>query len=363
MTYTAAVIGTGPDPENPSSEGFAMGYAHGRALEADERVELVACVDIVPENAEDFAAEFDIESGNVFEDYEAMLAAVEPDIATIAVPPALHASLSLGCIRSGAVEAVHCEKPMALEWGDARLVAQEANRRDVQLTFNHQRRFGEVFRRAKELLDDGEIGRLERVEFAAGNIYDYGTHSIDLCNFYNDEAAPEWVIGQVDYREENVAFGAHNENQAFAMWEYENGVYGVADTGGETGGGMVNAHNRLVGTEGEIEVGPGFATGDHEGPFLRIRRAGDGDWETIDTGEEHLHGPDFIERAIVHIVDALEDGTEPELSARRALNATEIIFGIWESSRRRGRVEFPLDIEDNPLEAMVESGALTPASE
>ena len=37
-----------------------------------------------------------------------------------------------------------------------------------------------------------------------------------------------------------------------------------------------------------------------------------------------------------------------------------MIFGAWESARRRGRVEFPLDIEDNPLEAMVESGELTP---
>jgi hypothetical protein len=49
------------------------------------------------------------------------------------------------------------------------------------------------------------------------------------------------------------------------------------------------------------------------------------------------------------------------LSARRALNATEIIFAIYESSRRRGRVDLPLTISDNPLAAMVEAGHLQPS--
>ena len=43
---------------------------------------------------------------------------------------------------------------------------------NVQLTFNHQRRFGKPFRRAKELLDGGAIGRLERIEAFADNLYD-----------------------------------------------------------------------------------------------------------------------------------------------------------------------------------------------
>ncbi|MAJ74952.1 glucose-fructose oxidoreductase, partial [Candidatus Poribacteria bacterium] len=58
--------------------------------------------------------------------------------------------------------------------------------------------------------------------------------------------------------------------------------------------------------------------------------------------------------------DSFHNGTEPELSGRRALNATEIIFSIYESSRRRSRIDLPLDIDDNPLVEMVESGALQP---
>lgn len=57
----------------------------------------------------------------------------------------------------------------------------------------------------------------------------------------------------------------------------------------------------------------------------------------------------------------VESRTEPEHGAKNALKSTEIIFACWESARRRGMVELPLDIEDNPLVAMVESGDLKPA--
>lgn len=38
-----------------------------------------------------------------------------------------------------------------------------------------------------------------------------------------------------------------------------------------------------------------------------------------------------------------------------------LIFATYQSARKRGRVSLPLGIEDNPLEAMIESGALDPA--
>ena len=351
MPTTAAVIGTGPDPENPSSEGYAMGYQHADGYVAAPDCELLACADVVPENAAAFADSYDLPEDAVYEDYQAMLAAVEPDVVSVCVPPAIHAELVVGCIHSGVVDSVHCEKPMASTWGEARLMAQEADRRGVDLTFNHQRRFGEPFRRAKALLDDGEIGALERVEYAAVNVYDYGSHSFDLCGYFVDETPPEWVLGNVDYRDQNLLFGAHNENQAVVQWEYADGVDGLATTG--YGSDLVGAHNRIVGSEGVIELRW------EDGPTLHVRRDGEG-WTAVETGEEGLHGPGYVERAIDDVVTAVREGGESELCARNALNATELAFGAWESARRRGRVEFPLEVDDNPLEAMVEAGDLTP---
>jgi UDP-N-acetylglucosamine 3-dehydrogenase len=83
-----------------------------------------------------------------------------------------------------------------------------------------------------------------------------------------------------------------------------------------------------------------------------------GEWtgETVEEGA----WTDPINDAVAHVVACLESGDQPVIGAENALNSTEIIFGVWESARRRGRVEFPLEIDDNPLEAMVESGDLNP---
>jgi len=276
-------------------------------------------------------------------------------VVSVCVWPRWHAELVLQAALAG-VKAIHCEKPMADTWAKCRLMAQECARRGVRLTFNHQRRFGRPFRLAKQMLDEGVIGRLVRVEFGVGNLYDYGSHSFDLSGYFAGERPGRWVIAQIDYRHENLVFGAHNENQALAQWEYDNGVLGLAATG--VGARLVGAHNRLVGEEGVIEIGP-----HGEGlPVLRYRRfGGSGRWEAVDTGGEGLHGPGYIERAIDDVLRAVETGGESELNARNALNATELIFGAWESARRRGRVDLPLTIEDNPLEAMVASGELRPA--
>jgi predicted dehydrogenase len=360
---TAAFVGTGSDPATQTMEGFAMAYRHATAFE-NAGVELVGCADLVRENAAAFADYWDVPPAHVFESHEELLGTVEPDVVSVCTPPPTHADLVVDCARSGAVDAVHCEKPMARTWANAERMVAVCREEGVQLTFNHQRRFGTPYRTAKALLDAGEIGTLERVEAAAPDIYDYGTHSVDLSNYFADEGRAEWVLAGLDYREERRAFGVHLENQTLATWRYENGVDGLFVGG--AGAGLVDCHNRLVGSDGVIEVGRGFPGGDVGDPVLRVVRDGEAP-ERVDCDGEGLHGPDsgeygsvFIDRAVADVVDALESGREPELRGENALKATEIVLGAYESARRRGRVEFPLGVSDNPLDAMVESGDLDP---
>jgi predicted dehydrogenase len=326
-----------------------MAYNHGTAYREIESTELVACADLVPERAQKFAAEYGIDRSNVFEDYREMLRETTPDLVSVCVPPAYHAELVVDCAESGIPDAIHCEKPMANTPGEARRMAAACEEAGVQLTFNHQRRFGDHWRRAKELLDEGAIGDLRRLEMTAPNLLDWGTHVVDLCHFYNDECDAEWVLGALDYREEQVRFGEHNPNQDLVLWAYENGVHGLASTG--DGGDLVGCRPRLIGTEGRIDV-------DRQGgdeADLAIRQ--DGTWETHEFDSTHQ---DEVTRAIEHAVDCVGTGRTPELGAENALRATDIIFGSWESARRRGRVDLPLEIEDNPLDAMIEAGDLDP---
>ena len=374
MVYRAAVIGTGSNPDEPGREGYGMGYRHASGYERLEECELVACADIVYENAERFAREFGVEG--VYEDYQRMLSEAAPDIVSVCVPPSIHAEIVVDCAESGVVDAIHCEKPMAETWGDCRKMVAVCEERGVQLTINHQRRFGKPFRKAKALLDEGAIGDLQRLEFTAENLYDTGTHMFDLCNYYADQSSVEWVLAGIDYREENLWFGTHNENQALSQWKYENGVFGLASTG--HGADFMDRQIRLIGSDGTMTI-----DADGDSP-LRIRRASSG-WETIDTDGETFHGPTlgplkaglrkvagrvserletaltpstYIERGIQDLVESLDSGRESELSAEKALQADELIFASWESVRQRARVEPPLTIDDNPLASMVEAGQL-----
>lgn len=372
VTRRVSFIGTGA----PDGDGFAMAYRHAEGYRRADDCELVACADLVPENAAAFAERYDIPNRNVYTDYERMLTATDPDMVSVCVPPEAHAEIVITAAESGVPDAIHCEKPVALTWDGARRMVDVCEREGVTLTINHQMRFGRPYRGAKRLLDDGVVGDLVRVEFREEHLYDTGTHAFDLANFYNDGCAVEWMLAQIDYTEENRLFGAHNENQAIAQWRYENGVYGLASTG--RGEEFVGSLFRLVGTDGLIEVDPHGT--------LSYRRDGEG-WTTVDTGIDRRYGPEpnklrrgvelvaerissriadrittptYTERAIAATVAALDEGNRPELHAARALDADELIFAAWESARRRGRVELPLDIDGNPLEEMVDSGALDP---
>lgn len=341
MTYAVGIIGTGAEPGGTEESGMAMGYRHAEAYDALENCELAAGADVVGEHAERFAEHFGLDVAAAFDDHREMLAEVDLDVVSVATPIPTHADIVFDCLQVGDLDAIHCEKPMADTWGECQLMAQEAWRRDVQLTFDHQLRLAEPVQRAIDLIEEGAIGDVERVEMARDDVYESGVHQVDLCSYFAGDAPAEWVIGQVDYREEHLRNGVHITDQAIGHWEYENGVHGLASTG--VGSEMVGPLNRVRGTDGVLEFDWGGT---------RVRRAG-GDWESVD-GEIG----DPLPAAVEHVVDCLETGEESLLSARRALNSTEVVYGVFESSRRRGRVDLPLDIEDNPIRAMIDSGDL-----
>lgn len=344
--YRVGIIGCGRPRQTEGATGFGMAHAHWRGWEATGRCRLAAVADIRRENAEAFTAE----RGNpeVYTDYREMLAKEKPDFVSIATWPHLHAEMVIAAAEAGA-RAVHCEKPMAPTWGEARAMARACSESGTQLTFNHQRRFLEPFQAARRLLREGAVGDLRRIEGACGDMIDWGTHWLDMFFFYNEEQPAGWVIGQIDCRRDRKIFGLPVEDQAVCHFKFRNGVRALLLTGHEAD---IGCANRLIGSEGVIEV-------HNSAPWVRLRARGDADWRILDL-QEGIHGEVGITRGIADLVDALESGREPELAARRALQATEVIFATYESSRRRGRVDLPLEIEDSPFLAMLEAGLVGP---
>ncbi len=351
----AAIIGAGRPRRSPGATGFGMAYNHAEGFVAAEGCELVAVADIKRGNAEAFAEQYP--SARPYEDYGEMLEREKPDIVSICLWTHLHRPAVSDCVGAG-VKAIHCEKPMAATYGEARRMVEAADEAGVQLTFNHQQRFGEAFREGKRLMDEGEIGEPVRFEAAYNDLLDSGTHSIDMMFKYNDQTPVEWVIGQIDCRTEGGYFGVQREDQSLSQFRFANGVDAILATG--DGAGVIGCMFRVIGSKGVIEVGAGKPT---EMKRLRIRRDDRCGWEEPPIGED-ISGPDMLvkalTRAILDVIDALKTGRRSELDCHNALQATEVVFAIYESSRRRARIDLPLTIDDSPFLSMLEAGEIGP---
>lgn len=346
--YRVAVIGCGKPRTEAGATGFGMSHAHVHGYLATGACELAAAADISEAHAADFVARCG-GGARAYTDYRTMLAEERPDIVSICTWPHLHAPMVLDACAAG-VRAIHCEKPMAPTWGEARRMHAAAAAAGVQLTFNHQRRFLEPFRRARQLVREGAIGALHRLEGCCPDMIDWGTHWLDMFFFYNEETPAEWVLGQIDAREERAVFGLSLESQGLCQVKFRNGVRGLLFTGFDAD---IGCANRLVGADGVIELHV-------QAPHLRFRGRGDAGWRTVETADG-LHGAEAIDRAVADLVNCLGTGVLPELSSFRAIQCTEVIFATYESSRRRGRVDLPLESDDSALLTMLHEGRIGPS--
>src|SRR5579871_6783112 len=346
--YRYAIIGTGRPFKTEGATGFGMAHPHAHGFKATGRTDLIAIADIRDAVARQFVEEH-APQAKIYHDYRQMLQEEKPDLLSICTWPHLHADMTVAACEAG-VRAIHCEKPMATTWGDARRMKAAADANDTILTFNHQRRFLEPFQTTRRLVKEGAIGALERLEAECGDMFDWGTHWLDMLFYFNNETPAEWVIGQIDSRQEKRVFGAFQENQAICHFKWANGVRGLLITGFEA---KVGTAIRVIGTEGVIEIGWG------EKP-LRMRAKGDGDWRVLET-KEGIDGNIAIDRACADLVRALDEPDyKPLLSVNHAIQHTEVIYATSESSRWRGRIDLPLQPEDSALLALVAEGALGP---
>ena len=341
--YRVAIVGTGVE-DGGGDEGFAMGYRHAAAFASHPACEIVACADVVPEHANRFADAYGLPSAAAHTDHVKLVKTHEPDIVSVATPIPTHAAIVADCVDAGPPVAIHCEKPMSNRWNEVVAMVDGCAAANVQLTINHQLRLSEPVRLARELIENGRIGAVRRVEGARGDLYEAGIHQLDLCTYFAGDVSASWVMGSIDFRDGGRRSGMLIEDQATGLWEFTNGIFGLMATG--DGQDAIGSINRVIGDAGEIAID--FW---HEDP-LRLRQDGEG-WQSI----ECSYGVP-IETAIEDIVSALENGREPVISGANAKRGAEIAFGIYESVRQRARIDLPLTIEDDPLAALVERGRL-----
>lgn len=344
--YRIGIIGAGHPRGTDKATGFGMAHRHWAGYGETGRCTLKAVADIKAENAQAFVDEHNPQA-RIYTDYMDMMREEELDVVSICLWPHLHARVVCDIAPHGP-KAIHCEKPMDIHWDAALRMHEACAAHGVQLTINHQRRFNKPLLKFKSLLGEGAIGEILRMEAAWGNLFDSGTHWLDMLFYFNNETPAEWALGQIDIRGGRRIFGALVEGHGFVTFRHQNGVRSTMFAGQQWQD--LGCLLRVVGEDGIIEIVD-------ESPWLRIHRYQEAGWEFIDTGES-IHDNAAIGRGIRDLLDCLESGRTPLLSSENALRATEIFFAAYESSQRRARVDLPLEAGPSALLAMVEAGEL-----
>ena len=154
-----------------------MGRDHlrnARAIEAEDPsiLQVVGIADVDTARAKALAAHPD-HPGRAplptFDSAGALFAATRPDVAVIATPHPLHEAGALAAASAG----IHvlCEKPIAHTPASADRIVAACREAGVLLGLDFNQRLTPAYRKAREMIAGGELGRIYRVNFIASGWY------------------------------------------------------------------------------------------------------------------------------------------------------------------------------------------------
>lgn len=342
MTYSTGIIGT----------GFVAGQ-HAQAYDTVDDIELAAICDIDEDNLAEFGKEWSVPAGGRYLGHETMLADADLDVVSVTTPSLFHRDHVVAAAQAG-VEAIWCEKPIALSVSDAEEMVEVCADRDVDLVVNHHRRFSEAYAALRQEIEAGLLGTVEAATFRGGReLMRNGTHTVDLFVF---------ALGAHAERVSGYLTGEHGMRQGV--------VDGIDDAYDDAGGGgtvvttdgtYVTVDHTLpraisaplvdfVGTEGRLAV---------DGGDWRYWRLDETEWEYETPHEstdlEHVEAdlpfsvptPDPIKRfenVASHLVALVEGREENRSPGREAAHVLEILVAMFVSHYTGSSIALPLDL-------------------
>jgi predicted dehydrogenase len=309
-----------------------------------------------------------------FPDYRTMLAETKPDIASIATRHVTeHHAMAMAAIDAG-VKGIYMEKPFCRDLKEADEIIAAAKAKNVRISLAHRNRLHPALPVAKQLIDEGKIGRILEIrgrgkEDGRGGVQDLwvlGSHVFNLAIvFAGEPVACTSVllkdgkpVVKADVGEGKEGIGPIAGNELHARFEMATGVPFFFDSIANAGTKEANFGLQVVGTKGildlRVDVEPliHFCGGN---PFVP---AGDRRWVPVTTGGVGVAEPlaDLGKRIANHrvaaedLLVAIRGNREPMCSAEDGRSTIAMIFAVLESHRHNGRrVEMSALPKTNPL--------------
>ncbi|MFT5090364.1 MAG: putative dehydrogenase [Candidatus Latescibacterota bacterium] len=337
--YTAAIIGCG-----------SIGHAHMEGYNLVDEVEVVAVVDPVATARQRYLEEYDI--AQQYDTVEEMLAKAKPDFVSVCTWHLLHPAPTIAAAQAG-VQAVICEKPMAIGMEAADSMVEACAASGTKLVISHQRRFTPGWEKAKELIEQGVIGKpLFVTNKVAEGLTNWGTHSIDGSRFVLGDPKAHWVMGSVERRTDRFERDTAVEDACMGLVQFDNDLqlFIQSDLMRE---GAAAGHFQIRGSEGYMEVTE---------LNVRLMTTSSAGWQDVEIeldGSSKAIGGDSNAAQVRELIDWIEGRIDQHRNAgSTARDTVEIMMALYESARQNSVINLPLQEKSYPLARMVEEGKL-----
>lgn len=143
---------------------IGTGFAKTVQIPAFQKIDGAKVVSISSghlENAEKVAREFNVE--HFTGDWRETVAREDVDLICITTPPVFHKEMTLFALEHD--KHVLCEKPMAMNSAEAKEMLDAASGKNLLALIDHELRFLNGRRRAKAMIESGEIGKIRHAKY------------------------------------------------------------------------------------------------------------------------------------------------------------------------------------------------------
>lgn len=311
--------------------GFGgMGQGHARTLSGIGGMALAAVVDPKPE-----ARKIAKDQGAVtFASHRQMLDRVKPEAVIVSSPSNTHGRVVRDCCSRGIH--VFCEKPLTTKFSEAIRVRDAVKASKIVFSIGLVLRHSDIYRRAKELVEHGEIGdvgmadcrycghMLGRYEYVfsrtlgRGLINEHTIHMIDVMEYILGPVLS--VFAQTDATDE------HTEYNAAILMKHETGAFTTVSGSGVS---RLPVYSRITGLKAELLL---------EGNQRLLFKDSSGERQILAADLGYRQEMEDFRNAIVK-------GVPPHTGIDAAFSCARLIEAIYRSAQS-GRVVNPRSLSD-----------------
>jgi predicted dehydrogenase len=321
--YSVLVVGMGK-----------RGLHHATAFNANPKFQVVGICDI--DSARLDAAAAKLGGPAKSSDAAALAKSLKPDVFCFTTLPNLRTPMIRIGIESGA-KLLAFEKPVALTSAEVLGIRELLAKAGIKAVVSHQHRYGAHYRKVKEIVASGALGRVHTVYGSAtGWMTHMLSHLIDYTCWFNDYTPASWVMGQAAGR---LKFADNHPSPDYiaGFVQFANGVRGTYECGAgapdQPEVGKWWGKNRIgaQGTEGFVEVLT-------NGGWRAVTRSGG-----YQSGEGAMNYDLDMPPYIQEMADWLDDDKKVhQCNFAHACLGAEIMLGLQRSAAEGGQVALPL---------------------